>query len=76
MNQEKEKNPKISPDRMQKVMSSAEGKELLTLLQESGKLRQAMEAFKKGDMKGVQEALGPVMESEKATDLMEKINRK
>ena len=76
MNQETEKNPKISPLQMQKVMSSAEGKELLTLLQESGKLREAMEAFKKGDMKGVQAALGPIMESEKATELMGKINRK
>ena len=76
MNQEKEKNPKISPGQMQKVMSSAEGKELLALLQESGKLREAMEAFKKGDMKGVQAALGPIMESEKATELMGKINRK
>lgn len=76
MNREKEKNPKISPREMQKVMSSAEGKELLTLLSESGKLREAMEAFKKGDMKGVQAALGPIMESEKATELMGKINGK
>ena len=76
MHQEKEKNPKISPHDMQKVMSSPEGKELLTLLARSGKLNQAMEAFKKGDMKGVQEALAPVMASEKAGQLVEKLNRK
>lgn len=77
MNQENGKNPNFSPRQMQKVMSSAEGKELLALLSESGKLREAMEAFKRGDMKGVQAALGPVMESEKASELMEKIhNRK
>lgn len=76
MHQEKEKNPKISPRDMQKVMSSPEGKELLTLLSRSGKLNQAMEAFKKGDMKGVQEALAPVMASEKAGQLVEKLNRK
>lgn len=76
MNQEKEKNPKISPREMQKVMATSEGKELLKLLSESGKLREAMEAFKKGDMKGVQAALTPVMETEKAGELLRKINGK
>ena len=76
MNQEKEKNPKISPGEMQRVMSSPEGKELLALLSESGGLRAAMEAFKKGDMKGVQTALSPVMETERAGELMRKINGK
>ncbi len=76
MSQEKEKNPKISPSDMQRVVSSVEGKELIALLSESGGLRAAMEAFKKGDMKGVQAALSPVMETEKAAELLRKINGK
>ncbi len=76
MKQETEKKPKISSNEMQRVMSSPEGRELLTLLSEGGGLKAAMEAFKKGDMKGVQTALSPVMESERATELMRKINGK
>ena len=76
MNKENSKNPKISPNEMQRVMSSPEGKELLTLLSEGGGLKTAMEAFKKGDMQGVQKALSPVMESERAKELMGKINGK
>lgn len=76
MNQEKGKNPKISPGEIQRIMATPEGKELLALLAEGGGLRAAMEAFKKGDMKGVQAALSPVMETEKAGELMGKLNRK
>lgn len=76
MYEETGKNPKISPREMQRIMASAEGRELLALLAESGGLRGAMEAFKKGDMKGVQAALSPVMETERAAELMQKINGK
>ena len=76
MEQEKEKNPKILQAQMQRIMSGPEGKELLTLLSEGGGLKAAMEAFKKGDMKGVQRALSPVMESDRAKELVEKLNGK
>ncbi len=76
MSQEREKNPKMSSKEMQRVLSAPEGKELLTLLRESGCMEAAMEAFKKGDMKGVQAALQPVMETERAEGLLRKINGK
>ena len=76
MNQEREKNPQITPREMQRVMGSAEGKELLALLAKGGGLQKAMEAFRKGDMKGVKEALEPAMSSEKAEELLRKINGK
>lgn len=74
MNRETQKNPKNSTDEMERVVSGAEGKELMALLAQSGGLKAAMEAFKKGDMKGVQAALGPVMETERAKELVRKIN--
>ena len=76
MNQETEKNPKISYNDMERVMSGAEGKELMSLLSEGGGLQEAMEAFKKGDMKGVQKALSSAMENPRTMDLMRKINGK
>lgn len=74
MNRETPKKPKNSTDEMERVVSGAEGKELMALLAQSGGLKAAMEAFKKGDMKGVQAALGPVMETERAKELVRKIN--
>ena len=76
MNQEKGKKPQISPRDMQRVMGSPEGKELLALLSESGCLQKAMEAFRKGDMNSVRGALEPVMASEKAEELLRKLNGK
>ena len=76
MNQEKGKKTQMNPREMQRVMGSAEGKELLALLAEGGGLQKAMEAFRKGDMKGVKEALEPAMASERAEELLRKINGK
>ena len=76
MKQDWGKNPKFSTGEMQKLMSSPEGKQLFALLSQSGGFQAAMEAFKKGDMKGVQQALQPVMETKEAGELMEKINQK
>ena len=76
MNQEKEKKPQFSTRDMQRVMGSPEGKELLALLAGSGCLQKAMEAFRKGDMNGVRAALEPAMASEKAEELLRKLNGK
>ncbi|MBR6825993.1 MAG: hypothetical protein IKM59_05545 [Oscillospiraceae bacterium] len=76
MKQETGKNPKNSMVEMQKLMASPEGKELLALLSEGGGLQAAMKAFQKGDMKGVREALEPAMSTQKAGDLLRKINEK
>ena len=74
MNQEK--NPQISPREMQRVMGSAEGKELIALLSKDGGLQKAMEAFRRGDMNGVKAALEPAMASEKAEELLHKLSGK
>ncbi len=76
MNQEREKNPQISPGEMQRVMGSAEGKELLALLSKSGGLQKAMEAFRRGDMNGVKAALEPALATEKAETLLQKLSGK
>ena len=71
-----EKNSQMSPQEMGKVLSSPEGKRLLAMLSESGGLNRAIEAFKKGDMKGVQAALQPAMEKPETAELLGKINGK
>lgn len=76
MRAENGKNPKNYSKEMERVMSSAEGKELLALLSRSGGLQAAMEAFRRGDMNGVQSALQPALKTKEAGDLLEKINRK
>lgn len=76
MSAENAKNPKISSEEMKRVMSTQEGKDLLQLLSQSGGLQAAVEAFRKGDMQGVQKALQPALQSKKAGELLEKINGK
>lgn len=76
MHRETEKNPQITPQNMTKIMASAEGKELLGILAGGGGLQKAMEAFRKGDMNGVKAALEPAMASERAEELLRKLNGK
>lgn len=76
MHRETEKNPQITPQNMTKIMASAEGKELLAILAGGGGLQKAMEAFHKGDMNGVKAALEPAMASERAEELLRKLNGK
>ena len=76
MHRETEKNPQITPQNMTKIMASAEGKELLAILAGGGGLKKAMEAFRKGDMNGVKAALEPAMASERAEELLRKLNGK
>ncbi len=59
---------------MRRVMASEEGKKLLAMLSQSGSLQAAMQAFQKGDMNAVQEAVRPVVETPQAAELLQKLN--
>ncbi len=76
MKKETGKNPQFSMQEMQRVLSTPEGKQLLSMLSQSGGFSAAMEAFKKGDMQGVQQALQPVVQTPQAGELLEKLNKK
>ncbi|MBP3412988.1 MAG: hypothetical protein J6K89_06970 [Oscillospiraceae bacterium] len=76
MKQENAKNQKNTVQEMQKLMSSAEGKQLLSILSQGGGLQAAMTAFRRGDMNGVKEALQPALQTKEAEELLQKINEK
>lgn len=59
---------------MQRVVASEEGKKLISMLSQSGALQAAMQAFQKGDMNAVQEAVRPVVQTQQASELLQKLN--
>lgn len=78
MGKESPKTPQFSAEQLRNVLSSAEAKQLLALLQQDGgqRLQQAAEEFKKGNTAAAQELLRPVVETKEADDLLKKINKK
>lgn len=68
----------FSPADVQKVLGSEEGKQLLKLLNQDGgqALRQAASLLKSGNLAQAQQLLSPIMQSEEAAKLVEKINKK
>ena len=60
------------------VLSSSEGKELLSLLSRDGgaALRQAAQALQSGDTELAKSLVGPMMQSEQAQALIAKINER
>ena len=68
----------FSESQIRAVLGSDEGKRLLSLLQQDGgqRLKQAAEAVKSGDISGAQTILKPVMQTQEASELVEKINRR
>lgn len=67
----------FSEAEIKKVLTSDEGKRLLQLLNQDGgqKLRQAADALRNGQQDAARQILTPVMESEEASRLVEKLNR-
>ncbi|MEA4965682.1 MAG: hypothetical protein VB055_07665 [Oscillospiraceae bacterium] len=67
----------FSEAEIRKVFTSSEGKKLLQLLNQDGgqKLRQAAEALRNGQTETAQQILSPVMESDEASRLIEKLNQ-
>ena len=66
----------FSADQLQRVLDSAEGKQLLALLAADGggRLRQAAEAVKAGDHTRAQAILQPVLQTEQAQALLQKLD--
>ncbi|MBO2527079.1 MAG: hypothetical protein CW335_02725 [Clostridiales bacterium] len=71
-------NSQFSAQQMSKLLASPEGRQLIALLQrDSGKnMQQAAAEFQKGNVAAAQELLKPVMQSQEASDLLQKINGK
>lgn len=70
--------PSFTEADVKKVLGTPEGQALLKLLNKDGgnALRQAAKAVKNGDMKAAQDWVRPIMESQDAAKLIEKINKK
>ena len=66
----------FSADQLRRVLGSAEGKQLLALLAADGggRLRQAAEAVKAGDHARAQAILQPVLQTEQAQALLQKLD--
>ena len=66
----------FSADRLRRVLGSAEGEQLLALLAAygGGRLRQAAEAVKAGDHARAQAILQPVLQTEQAQALLQKLD--
>ena len=66
----------FSADQLRRVLGSAEGRQLLALLTADGggRLRQAAEAVKAGDDTRAQAILQPVLQSEQAQALLQKLD--
>ena len=70
--------PSFSETDIKKVLGSKEGQALLRLLNQDGgaRLRQAANALKSGDTALAQEIVKPLIQTEDAAALIEKINKK
>lgn len=62
---------------VRKVLGSPEGQQILKLLNQDGgqTLRRAAEALRSGNAQEAQQLLSPIMESEAAASLIDKLNR-
>ena len=78
MKQDSSNSPKFSAEQAKKMLGSAEGKQLIALLNRDGgqQLRQAAEALRRGDMAQAQALMQPLTEDREAAELLKKINGK
>lgn len=62
---------------IRRVLGSPEGQQILQLLNQDGgqALRRAADALRSGSAEAAREALAPIMESEAASALIDKLNR-
>ena len=68
----------FSAEQVQRVLGSAEGQQLLALLQRDGGavLRQAAQQISQGNYNAAKALLEPVMNTEEASELVRKLNEK
>ena len=76
MKQDSSNPPQFSAEQIRQVLTSPEGKQLIALLNRDGgqQLRQAAEAFRRGDMAQVQALMQPLTQDREAAELLKKIN--
>lgn len=70
--------PSFSEADIKKVLGTSEGQALLRILTRDGgnTLRQAANALKSGNTALAQNIVGPLLQSQEASELIKKINRK
>ena len=70
--------PAFSEQEIRQVLSSSEGKQLFALLSRDGgqALQKAAQALKSGNPETAKQILQPMMESQEAAQLVQKINRR
>ena len=78
MKQDSSNSPQFSAEQAKKILGSAEGKQLIALLNRDGgqQLRQAAEAPRRGGMAQAQALMQPLTEDREAGELLKKINGK
>ena len=76
--EKQEKMPQISPEQAKRLLSSPEARQLIALLNRDGgmSLQKAAAEFRKGNTAGAQEALKPMMQTQEAGELLEKLKGK
>ena len=69
--------PVFDAQKLQRVLGTAEGRQLLALLQQKypGLLQRSAAMLQGGDAAGVQRLLSPVMETEEVRALLARLNR-
>lgn len=78
MRQDSSNPPQFSAEQAKKILGSAEGKQLLALLNRDGgqQLRQAAEAFRRGDTAQAQSLMQSLTRDPETAELLKKINGK
>ena len=67
-------NNSFSEADLRRALASAEGQRILALLRsDGGALKQAMQAVKQGDYAGAKTVLEPVLQTDEARQLLEKL---
>lgn len=78
MKQDSQKIPQFSAEQVRQILSSAEGRQLIALLNRDGGkgMQQAAAEYRKGNLAGAQEALKPLVQTAEAEALLKKLNGK
>lgn len=66
----------IRPEDVRRILGSAEGRQLLAMLQKSGSMQEAAAAVQQGRVSEAQAMLRPLMEDPEAAALLQKLNGK
>ena len=76
--QPEKRQPPFTPEQLQRILGTQEGKMLLQLLNRDGgdALRQAAAAAKNGDYDAAKRIMQPLVQTREASELLEKIDQR